>query len=341
MYQLENYVLKFNSTYTGVSFNGQLSKDVGNLLFDKVKNIFPVPFNLPHILTLESLIFIANSKNTELEGEIKLEYEKYIPKSYVEAIITELVYEILGFFLIAGHQNGKLTPHLTVSQPKLELISATTLNDDLKDLNHHLIGMVREASCITLSNSDSILQFKDYLNRPNTTAIQTAQFWLNIANSNNTNGGFGPFDNIKRFTNVWSAFNALYTLYGERNNLTVEWKKVISLATSNEYVKDYIHQFLTSSVDRVDVLLNLDLKLTQGVWANQNLSELYKDTYTNASDPQDYTAAQYFMLILYALRNDTFHGNGYTKIYDGAIVASDFLEGLVKLILQNELRSIS
>lgn len=340
MYQLENYVLQFNCTYTGVSFSGDFSTDDKDSLLDKVRSYFPVSFNLPYTLTLLHLTFTTNNKTTDLEGQIKLEYEKYIPISYVERIIYELTYEILGFFIIAGHQNGKLTPHLTVNRPKLELISATTLNPDLKDLNPSIMMAVRGAPCITLTNLSSVLAFKDYLNRPNTKAIQTAQFWLNIANSNNTNGGFSLFDNIKRFTNVWSAFNALYTLYGERNNPNeAEWKKIISFATSEECFKNYIYDYLNTSIDQVNILLELDLNLTNRTWADKNLSELYKNADKPSSNTETYTAAHYFMLILYALRNDTFHGNGYTKIYNGARVASDFIEGLVKLALQNELCS--
>lgn len=319
-------------------FKGDFSTELQTQLLNKVQKLTSVPFNLPHTLKLEKINFTSMTENTELEGQIKIEYENYIPKSYIEAIIFEIVHEILGYFLISATHNGTHTTHITVTQPKLELVSYTTLNADLADTNPSILMGVVQFKPIEISPS-AFDNFSNYLNRPDIISLQTAQFWLNIANSNHTKDGFGPFDNIKRFTNLWSAFNALYTMYGERNNTDAEWKKVIAIVNYDNSIRNYITTFITKFSDRVQILLELDLRLTQGKFKNENLSGLFKTALTNPSISQDYTFHEYFMLILYALRNNTLHGNGFTQIFNGARIASEFLEGLNKLILQKELLS--
>lgn len=331
------YELKFCTEYEGILFNGSITSNEKKLLAKKIMNDLLNQIDPPSTITIKELQFIAlkEVKKTTLTGIINLKYDKFIPLYFTYPIIFEVVNEILGYLMLAGKQNGVLSSSVKVNEPTVEVLFTNNPDPSLNNFESLLKG-VRTTNVIDISKKNTIISFENYLSRSENEAIKTAQFWLYVANSHITNEGVSIFDDIKRFTSIWSAFNSLYNLQEDARS---DREKVTSMVTSNKKIKEYVNDFLTNQKDRLNNLLNLNLTPDKGRWSGKNLTILYNNASfnsTNITGNKDY----YFMLILYTLRNNTVHGNGYFEIISGARVASDFLEGMVKVIIQQRILNI-
>lgn len=331
-----NYELNFSTEYEGILLNSRLNLHEKKLLTKKITNNYLNQIGQQPKLIIKDLNFTAieKMKKTKLTGVINLEYIKPIPPSFSYPIILEIINEILGFLIISGKQNGAITSHVRATEPIIKILSTDNPSISLSTIEH-ITGGVRLPNLINLSDENIVISFKNYLLRSENETISIAQFWLYIANSNFTNEGFNVFDDIKRFVNMWSSFNSLYTLQKAKGG---ELGKVTSIVTSKKKIEEYVYDFLSNQKNRVDILLNLNLTPDKGRWSGKNLTKLYNDASFDSLDAFGNKAHYYFMVILYTLRNNAVHGNRYIEVSYGARVASDFLEGLIKVVIQQKMQ---
>lgn len=334
---MRNYKLKFSTEYEGILFSSDLNIHEKNLLTKKITNNYLNQSEQHPVLIINDLNFIkvAELKKTILNGIITLKYSQSIPISFTYPVIMEIVNELLGYIIISGKQNGVITSYVRAKEPIVKILSTDDSNS-LFNTFEDMTGIVRLPNIIDLSVENIVISFENYLLRNENEALNTAQFWLYVANSNTTNEGFSVFDDIKRFINLWSSFNSLYNL---QKMCRTELEKVTSIITSEKKIEDYVDDFLFNQKDRVNYLLDLNLIPDKGIWKGKNLTNLYNDAPFYSSNVSVKKAKYYFMVILYTMRNNAVHGNRYVEVAFGARVASDFLEGLIKVVIQQKIIS--
>lgn len=191
---------------------------------------------------------------------------------------------------------------------KVRKFSKLDANDVIKNL--------KSAISLTQTNNNS-KEVKGIIN---------SETWLNLAYvTGRVSDGLSIHEEISRFRQLWTAFNALYkaviTGVGDKNSVREFAKK--------EYVKDYFE-----NLQKYDPLL---LK----IFVDAGFSPESNDLAAAISNKDKSCIALHTLLCIYEARNSLMHGDAEEREFNLSAAAFKILNPLVKIGIAEELKKLN
>ncbi|MDQ0172826.1 hypothetical protein [Paenibacillus tundrae] len=187
----------------------------------------------------------------------------------------------------------------------------------------------------------SIANFNNISNASIKDALHSAMFWIHRANEAGGTQGIDFSGLHARFRDLWSAFNALFSLesvQGERD-------KIVNYMNNRPYAREFITKYTEQNIQVIRSFADASLTLRKGSRYPSISDEVkhfldVKQSVDSACDPElaaDLEGA--LLLSIYSVRNKSFHGGELEAATQRVRECIDVLDRFLKVCIIGEIRS--